>query len=240
MILIKNYLEPNHPITTSFLLIDTMMTKLRSHGNGGFGLMSDSCWIPAGQHTEELVVAKSRFIAVVYPVDSVELARQQIAQQRGQFPDANHHVYAFRVGCGNSVIDGMSDDGEPSGTAGPPVMSVLRGSGLSDVLVVVTRYFGGTKLGTGGLVRAYSESASLVLKAVGRIKKIETVFVTLIIPYPTYTPVKRVLAEYSAEIRAETFDDVVELRIELPLAQVQGLQRVIQEMTAGNLVFMPD
>jgi uncharacterized YigZ family protein len=138
------------------------------------------------------------------------------------------------------VIDGMSDDGEPSGTAGPPVLSVMRGSGLSDVLVVVTRYFGGIKLGTGGLVRAYSESASLALKGVARVEKIATIFVTLVIPYPTYTPVKRVLPDFSAEIRAETFDDVVEMRIELPLAQVQGLQEVVQEMTAGNLVFMPD
>jgi putative IMPACT (imprinted ancient) family translation regulator len=78
-------------------------------------------------------------------------------------PNASHHVYAFRVGHGNSIIEGMSDDGEPTGTAGPPVLAVLRGTQIGDIIVIVTRYFGGTKLGTGGLVRAYPEAAQIAL-----------------------------------------------------------------------------
>ncbi len=96
---------------------------------------------------------------------TVDEAKAFLAAVRAEMPDANHHVYAYRVGFGNSVIEGMSDDGEPSGTSGPPVLAVLRGSGIGDVIVVVTRYFGGTKLGTGGLVRAYSEGARAGLES---------------------------------------------------------------------------
>src|SRR5262245_11570291 len=94
---------------------------------------------PAGVHRSEITVINSRFITTIYPVVSVGAVKERLAEIRSEMPDASHHVYAFRVGFGNSVTEGMSDDGEPSGTAGPPVMAVLRGASVGDILVVVTR-----------------------------------------------------------------------------------------------------
>src|SRR3954469_1102863 len=114
--------------------------------------------IPAATTRIENEVSRSRFIATLANAPSFQEARDFIASIRAEMPDANHHVYAFKVGYGSSVIEGMSDDGEPSGTAGPPVLAVLRGADIGDAVLVVTRYFGGTKLGTGGLVHAYGDA----------------------------------------------------------------------------------
>jgi uncharacterized YigZ family protein len=111
--------------------------------------------VPLKEIRRELIVVNSRFVATLAPVMSVEEAKAFIARIRGEFSDASHNVPAYLVGGGDSLIEHCSDDGEPSGTAGRPALAVLKGSGLGDVAVVVTRYFGGTKLGTGGLVRAY-------------------------------------------------------------------------------------
>src|SRR5690348_4882092 len=113
--------------------------------------------IPAATTRIEHEVSRSRFIATLGNAATVEAARGFIAEIRAEMPDASHHVYAFKVGYGSSVTEGLSDDGEPTGTAGPPVLAVLRGADIGDAALVVTRYFGGTKLGTGGLVRAYSD-----------------------------------------------------------------------------------
>src|SRR5688572_27285209 len=98
--------------------------------------------IPAGTQRSEIVVVNSRFITTIGCVQSTEAVKAFLDQTRSEMPDASHHVYAFRVGYGNSITEGMSDDGEPSGTAGPPVLAVLRGADIGDVIVVVTRYFG--------------------------------------------------------------------------------------------------
>ena len=119
--------------------------------------------IPAETIRAELVIHRSRFIATIGMAESVETAREFIARIRAEMPDATHHVYAFRVGFGSSVQEGLSDDGEPAGTSGKPAMAVLRGADIGDVVLVVTRYFGGIKLGTGGLVRAYSSAAKAAI-----------------------------------------------------------------------------
>ena len=116
-----------------------------------------------------MVERKSRFLATVRPVSTEEAALELIAQMRAQYYDATHNVYAYIIGENN--IMRCSDDGEPSGTAGVPVLEVLRKEGLIDVAVVVTRYFGGTLLGAGGLVRAYGASAKLGVDAAGIITR---------------------------------------------------------------------
>lgn len=193
--------------------------------------------IPLEVTTVETEVSRSRFIASVFPIDSVESARQILVQRRLDMPDANHHVYAFRLGYGASVIEGLSDDGEPTGTSGPPIMAVLRGTQLGDTLVVVTRYFGGTKLGTGGLVRAYSEAAALALQKVPRVLKVERAKAALLLPYSSYTVVKRILAELEAEIRQENFSDSVELEIEIIADRLDDLYLRLRDLTSGDLVF---
>ena len=189
--------------------------------------------IPAHTTTHQTEVARSKFIATVYNVDTIEVARRTLARHREAMPDASHHVYAFRVGFGLSVIEGLSDDGEPSGTSGPPVMNVLRGSELGDVLVVVTRYFGGTLLGTGGLVRAYSEAAALVLKACPTTLKIDYARLLVLIEYPAFTLLKRMLPEYGAQITSETFSDSIQLELTIPALQVEQFAASVHDLTAG-------
>ena len=110
----------------------------------------------------EIVIKNSRFISEVFPVETQAQAREKLHEVKQKYFDATHVVHAFSVGLKSETF-GMSDDGEPSGTAGRPVLDVLKGSGITNILLTVTRYFGGTLLGTGGLVHAYSESAKEVL-----------------------------------------------------------------------------
>ena len=113
--------------------------------------------IPLYEIRRERVVVDSRFVATLAPVLSIEEARTFIVRVKKEFADASHNVPAYIIGGGNTVTEFFSDDGEPAGTAGTPVLTVLRGSGFGDVAVVVTRYFGGALLGTGGLVKAYTD-----------------------------------------------------------------------------------
>lgn len=123
------------------------------------------------QPTIDLEERRSHFLAVAARTDDEEEARAFIAAQRAAYPDARHHCSAFTVPvAGARSIERSSDDGEPSGTAGQPILEVLRGTELTRTTVVVTRYFGGTLLGTGGLVRAYSEAASRALAAAARVE----------------------------------------------------------------------
>jgi uncharacterized YigZ family protein len=140
--------------------------------------------IPSSEVRVEIKVANSRFIATLAPAFSVDEARAFINRIKEEFSDASHNVPVFLIGHGDSVTAHCSDAGEPSGTAGRPALAVLQGSGLGDVVVVITRYFGGTKLGTGGLVRAYSDSVRAVLEKVERSARVMTDTVMVAFPYP--------------------------------------------------------
>lgn len=135
--------------------------------------------VPSATYRGEIEVAHSRFLVTAALAKTVEDAKAALRAVRAEMPDATHHVYAYRIGHGNSVIEGMSDDGEPSHTAAPPILAVLRGSNMGDILVVVTRYYGGTKLGTGGLVRAYSDAARLALNNIKTEYKVARVRLSL-------------------------------------------------------------
>jgi uncharacterized YigZ family protein len=190
--------------------------------------------IPAGTARVELRVVNSRFIGSAGPAATVEEAKAFIAAVRAEMPDATHHVYAYVIGHGSSTIEGMSDDGEPSGTAGRPVLAVVRGSGLGDVVVVVTRYFGGTLLGTGGLVRAYSDTAKAVLAELPRTEKIARRRLRITIPYSAYEPIQRLIATHHGTIEREEFAATVTLEIVVPDANVAALTGALRTMTAGQ------
>src|SRR5512140_623526 len=145
--------------------------------------MSKPYAVPLNEIRREQVVVNSRFIATLAPVFSIEEARTFVARLKKEYADASHNVPAYIIGGGNTVTEYFSDDGEPSGTSGRPALSVLRGSGMGDVVVVVTRYFGGTLLGTGGLVKAYTESTQLVVNAVARGRRVPVNVALLAIPY---------------------------------------------------------
>lgn len=190
--------------------------------------------VPAAEAQVELRVSNSRFIGTVGPAATVEEARAFIARQRRRLPDASHHVYAFAVGFGSSVTCGMSDDGEPSGTAGRPCLTVVQGAGLGDVVVVVTRYFGGAKLGTGGLVRAYTAAAQAALAAVPRQEKLNACAVELRLPYAAYAQCRAAIQACGGQVEEEVFGEAVDLRVRLPAERVEELRRAVQEITAGR------
>jgi uncharacterized YigZ family protein len=167
--------------------------------------MSEPRLIPAEETRVEFKVANSRFIATAGPAFSVDEAKGFIQKVRDEFSDATHNVPVFIIGHGASTTEHSSDDGEPSGTAGRPALAVLRGSGLGDVVVVITRYFGGTKLGTGGLVRAYSDAVREVLEALPRAQKVATLTAKFITPYSFYEQAKRIVAQHKGWIVDEDF-----------------------------------
>ena len=191
--------------------------------------------IPAGINRTELKVANSRFITTIAPAASTAEARFFLSQIRSEMPDASHHVYAFQIGYGNSVIEGMSDDGEPSGTSGPPTLSVLRGANIGDIVLVTTRYFGGTKLGTGGLVRAYSEAARTALKSLATEEKTPRINVGVEIPYPLYERFKRLITEYAGHIEDETFAGDITVFIALPLTNLTAFSTALRELSGGQV-----
>ena len=191
--------------------------------------------VPLGTTRVETRAGNSRFIATLARAGSVEEARAFIASVRAEMPDATHHVHAFRAGFGASVTEGMSDDGEPSGTSGPPVLAVLRGSGLGDVAVVVTRYFGGTKLGTGGLVSAYGDAAKAVVEAAPTEEKVERAAVRLDVPYALLETARRALHEAGATGVREDFGAFVAIEAAVPVDAREELARVLRDASAGHV-----
>ncbi len=193
------------------------------------------CVIPLEAVRAELVVVNSRFIASLAPVFSVEEAKEFISRVRQEFKDASHNVPVYLVGCGASVIAHCSDDGEPSGTAGRPALAVLQGSGLGCAAVVITRYFGGTKLGTGGLVRAYSDSMRAVLALVRRAQKIPVTTLMLALPYSAFEPVRSLAAAHGGEVLDQDFAGDVTLTLRFPSQQVAGFQEALTGLSNGSL-----
>lgn len=197
--------------------------------------MSKTYLIPLGEIRREHVVVNSRFIATLAPVFSAEEARAFIARIKKEFADATHNVPAYIIGGGNTVTEFCSDDGEPSGTAGKPALAVLRGSGLGDAAVVVTRYFGGTLLGTGGLVKAYTESTQLVVNAVERGRRVQVHVAMAAIPYNLLERVRLVVKRNHGEVLGEDFGGDVTMTLQFPVESVEGFQRELQDLSAGKV-----
>ncbi|NWG06216.1 MAG: YigZ family protein [Chloroflexi bacterium] len=198
--------------------------------------MSKPYVIPLSEIRREHVVVNSRFIATLAPVFSVEEARMFIARIKEEFSDATHNVPAYIIGGGNTVTEFCSDDGEPTGTSGKPALAVLRGSGLGDVAVVVTRYFGGTLLGTGGLVRAYTESTQSVVNAVGRGRRVPVHVALLAIPYNLLERVRLMATRHNGEVCGEDFGGDVTMTLQFPVESFDGFQNALRELSAGKLM----
>jgi uncharacterized YigZ family protein len=191
--------------------------------------------IPLNETRLEHVIVNSRFIATIAPVFRVEEARAFIAHIKDEFADANHNVPAYILGGGNTITEFCSDDGEPAGTAGKPALAVLRGSGLGDVAVVVTRYFGGTLLGTGGLVKAYTESTQLVVNAVQRGRSVMVNVSMLAIPYNLLERVRLITNRNNGKVLSEDFGADITLTLQFPVAAFNGFQNELRELSAGKL-----
>jgi len=192
--------------------------------------------VPASTHRVEETVKHSRFIATVAPAPSADAARAFIEKIRAAMPDATHHCWAYALGPpGTTAQSAASDAGEPAGTAGRPMLAVLLGSGLGDVAVVVTRYFGGTKLGRGGLARAYSGLTRRALSEVSRAEHIPRATLRLAGPHEAVAALRPLLARHHAGVTAESFGTEATLRIELPADAVEALRADILATTSGRV-----
>ena len=197
--------------------------------------MTKSYSVPLHEIRREQVVVNSRFIATLAPVFSIDQARAFIARIKKEFADASHNVPAYIIGGGNTLTEYFSDDGEPAGTAGKPALMVLRGSGLGDVGVVVTRYFGGTLLGTGGLVKAYTESTQLVVQAVERGQRVSVNVAMVVIPYSLLERLRILVRRQRGEILEEDFAGDITLTLQFPVDVFEVFQNELREISAGKL-----
>jgi uncharacterized YigZ family protein len=196
--------------------------------------MSRPYLIPLTEIRREYFAANSHFIATLAPILSVESARMFITRVRNEYSDATHNVPAYIIGGGNTVTEFCSDDGEPAGTAGKPALAVLRGSGLGDVAVVITRYFGGTLLGTGGLVKAYTESTQLVVNAVGRGRRVQVHVAMVAIPYNLLERVRLLAGRNGGEVLGEDYAGDITMTLQFPVESFDGFQSELRELSAGK------
>ncbi len=184
--------------------------------------------------TGEITEKKSRFIADITPVSSEEEAQQFIAGIRKKYWDARHHCPAYLVGEDHAVSR-CSDDGEPSGTAGRPILDVLTGAGLHNVCAVVTRYFGGTLLGTGGLVRAYSAAVQEGLKNCEAVSLISGERISLTMDYGDLGKIQYLLGEEKIATESSDFGEKVSLTVLLPAEQVESVLKKAMDLTGGRV-----
>ena len=193
--------------------------------------------IPAGLHRIEEEINRSRFITTVAYTPTVEAARAFIGQIRAEFADATHNCWAHLVGPpGATGQMGYSDDGEPHGTAGKPMATVLEHAGIGDITAVVTRYFGGTLLGKGGLVRAYSGGVKLALESLPLLQHVPTVDLLVVVDYGSVAALQRLLPGFEAAVTGEEYAADVTYRLRLPAEQAAPLQRALAELTGGQVL----
>lgn len=181
----------------------------------------------------ELVIKKSRFIGRAFPVTTEKQAIDIISDLKKQHWDARHNCYAYRV-RENGMTARFSDDGEPGGTAGMPMMEVLTKQDISNTLVVVTRYFGGILLGTGGLVRAYTESAQMALESAGIVEYRQCSLLSMDVPYPLWGKVEAFLCRETV-IEKQEYSDQVNVSFWVTSDRTDQIRAMIVEMTDGRL-----
>ena len=183
----------------------------------------------------EMKIKGSKFIARVFSCESEVEAISILENIRKKYYDATHHCFAYRVGLGNDLIFRYSDDGEPSGTAGRPIYDRLEGKNLTNLILIVTRYFGGTKLGTGGLTHAYSDAAQQVLEEAGVVENFITEQIPMVLQFADYSPVKRVIFQIGGKIVESDFSDIVKLTVEIRLSLAQKLKSGLIDLTSGRI-----
>ncbi|PSF07973.1 IMPACT family protein [Marinobacter halophilus] len=180
--------------------------------------MSKDYPVPSGYLERETEVKKSRFIARVYPVSTRDEVRERVASAHQDYPDARHVCWGYQIGRPGSAAEAaMNDDGEPSGTAGKPILNVIQHKDMGDVLVIVIRYFGGIKLGAGGLVRAYAGAAESVLSEVGRVVQQARVQAQVGLGFADEQPLRHWCEGHEGNIEAIDYSTRVSALVSLPV-----------------------
>lgn len=192
----------------------------------------DVIYAPARSSEVELVIKKSKFIARVFPVFDVEEAEDRIAYVRSILPDATHTVYAWVIESPSS--ERASDDGEPRGTAGYPVLEVIKRSGVTNALCTVTRYFGGILLGAGGLVRAYAGAAKEALDRAGKCAYRYMDVVEIRVDYQTASRIFREIESRQIPVDGVSYGESVEYRLLVPPDQEEGLIARLRDLSKGT------
>ncbi|NMB34122.1 MAG: YigZ family protein [Clostridium sp.] len=187
--------------------------------------------LKCGQH--EIEERKSRFIATVKPVTEEDEAIEFISGLKTRYWDATHNVYAYLV-MGDSIIQRFSDDGEPSGTAGLPMMEVIKKMGIRDLVVVVTRYFGGTQLGASGLIRAYSKSAIMGIEAAQIVTKKLCGEMSIVLEYPQLGRVQNLLISEGFPIKDIAYEQDVEIKVFVPWDKIHYFTDIVTEATSAH------
>lgn len=189
-----------------------------------------------GEATAEYVVKKSRFIASLKEVQTESEAGEYIAKLRKQYWDARHNCYAYQLGT-TGLIQKSSDDGEPSGTAGKPMLEVLKKQGITNTVVIVTRYFGGIKLGASGLIRAYGHAVTLGLEAASIADYKPYDILTVSITYPFVSTIERLAQEYNFRIAQRDFADTVTFTLEIPQDSLEKVKELLTNTTNGTAMY---
>ncbi len=191
--------------------------------------------VPARIHRVEETIQRSRFITTLARAPDAEAAQSFITTMREEWPDATHNCWAFVAGPpGSTTHIGMSDDGEPHGTAGRPMLTTLLHGGVGEIIAVSTRYFGGVKLGTGGLSRAYSGGVKLALGSLPTEERVERVPVEATIGYADVDGMHRLIAEMDILIDDEDYGAEVSYRLSVPAPDVDTLRERVADLTRGE------
>ena len=200
--------------------------------------MSDSASrypVPAGRHRVAQSIERSRFICTVQRIVTPEGAQSFLRELNAEFSDATHHCWAYVAGPpGSTSRVGMSDAGEPHGTAGRPMLTVLLHSGVGEIAAVVTRYYGGTKLGTGGLVKAYSGMVQLALDTLPRAERVDYIEVGITIGYPGIAVIRQLLPLHEAELLEQEYGASVRYRLRMPRPNVEAFRVAVADATRGE------
>jgi uncharacterized YigZ family protein len=191
--------------------------------------------VPGTRTRTEQTIDRSRFVCTIERVSTLEEAQAFIREMNAEFADATHNCWAYVVGApGSTSRIGMSDAGEPHGTAGRPMLTVLLHSGIGDVAAVVTRYYGGIKLGTGGLVKAYGGAVQHALESMPRAERVDYVEIGVTLPYTSIATARRLLAAYEAELVGEEYGADVRFMLRLPESRVDELRAALLDATGGQ------
>lgn len=188
--------------------------------------------VPAGEGASEYMEKKSRFLGLIVPVTTEAEARARLEAVKKQEYDARHNCWAYILHSGQKRY---SDDGEPQGTAGQPMLNVFQREGVENVVCVVTRYFGGVLLGAGGLTRAYAKSAKDALDAAGKARMRLWSAVTVDCPYPMLERLKLLAAAHGGTVEGTDFGAAVSVRILLPQENAAGFDAALTELSAGTM-----
>ena len=186
-----------------------------------------------GRCVAVLKVRDSRFVGIGIPVESEEEALRELSAIRGEYSDATHCCYAYRIGLGDSATERIHDASEPAGTAGAPILSVIKGRGLGNIMIAVIRYFGGTKLGVGGLARAYRDAAKAALQAGIVQEKEARRRMRVRIPLPLVGEARSHLVRLGGEVLAEKYGETAELALAIAENRVHELREKLDDLTRG-------